>query len=502
MNFLKKFIFLLLIVTLDNVCSIANLDLSLFESLFASLQTQWSNVQEPIDELVEKYKFDYKNFNQWYKECKKKLQLYRKIGQNFTKTTLTLDELDRARTALIDTVKQSSLGKAENWVSKAPSNLSDQKKPFLQKIIVPEDSQISVHADLHGDIHSVLELIKSLQDKGFMEERDGFKIKKGLNFYISFLGDYEDRGNYGTEVLYTLMRLKIANPENVLLARGNHEDPEMNLDFGFHEEFMTKFANDQQIKSASGDKKALLTAKWLKFCTIYNVMPMGIYVGSYGDKAIDYLLFCHGGIELGYDPQILLDSAEKIKYQFLGPLNQQAMIKKLGLSSFIKPSKVLSAFKDYQNNYKFRNIGFIWNDFQVNLNEPVLIPTRRGFSFNKELTVAALERLSKPDKFIIRGLFRGHQHSTSANDMMNSLLKRETFGSDSINFGVSKLWITFDAQKNTDKLWPNIICTFLVGPDSGYGKALKYGSDAYGILHIKKDFNNWTLTMHKQKIID
>ena len=42
--------------------------------------------------------------------------------------------------------------------------------------------------------------------------------------YMVFLGDYVDRGFYGTEVLYTIMMLKIANPEKVILLRGNHED--------------------------------------------------------------------------------------------------------------------------------------------------------------------------------------------------------------------------------------------------------------------------------------
>ena len=39
-----------------------------------------------------------------------------------------------------------------------------------------------------------------------------------------FLGDYTDRGSYGVEVMYVLMRLKVENPDQVWMARGNHED--------------------------------------------------------------------------------------------------------------------------------------------------------------------------------------------------------------------------------------------------------------------------------------
>ena len=61
---------------------------------------------------------------------------------------------------------------------------------------------------------------------------DGFRLAKPNN-YMVFLGDYTDRGNYGIEVLYTLLRLKLANPEHVFMARGNHEDVQMISTYGF-----------------------------------------------------------------------------------------------------------------------------------------------------------------------------------------------------------------------------------------------------------------------------
>ena len=43
------------------------------------------------------------------------------------------------------------------------------------------------------------------------------EVKK---FYMVFLGDYLDRGHYGMEVVYTLLRLKFENWDRVFLLKG------------------------------------------------------------------------------------------------------------------------------------------------------------------------------------------------------------------------------------------------------------------------------------------
>ncbi|MEM3881719.1 MAG: metallophosphoesterase, partial [Candidatus Bathyarchaeia archaeon] len=74
-----------------------------------------------------------------------------------------------------------------------------------------------VIGDLHGDIES-LRLV--LEDSGFVE-----KLATQEDALMIFLGDYGDRGAYSVEVYYTVLRLKLAFPEQVMLLRGNHEGP-------------------------------------------------------------------------------------------------------------------------------------------------------------------------------------------------------------------------------------------------------------------------------------
>ena len=79
---------------------------------------------------------------------------------------------------------------------------------------------------LIGDIHGDLEALNFIMG---MREELGCK-------HMLFLGDYVDRGMQGTEVLIKLFRLKLEEPQNIFLLRGNHETVDMNIYYGFFEE--------------------------------------------------------------------------------------------------------------------------------------------------------------------------------------------------------------------------------------------------------------------------
>jgi protein phosphatase len=84
-----------------------------------------------------------------------------------------------------------------------------KKKPSGEALVV---------GDLHGDLESLIDILKG--------SRFIHKVEQRKDASMIFLGDYGDRGPYSVEVLYTVLKLKLLHPEQVILLRGNHEAPE------------------------------------------------------------------------------------------------------------------------------------------------------------------------------------------------------------------------------------------------------------------------------------
>ena len=56
-----------------------------------------------------------------------------------------------------------------------------------------------------------------------------------------FLGDYIDRGIYSIEVLIFLFTLKLNNPANIVMLRGNHESRAMTEHFTFRNDVLKRY---------------------------------------------------------------------------------------------------------------------------------------------------------------------------------------------------------------------------------------------------------------------
>jgi len=109
---------------------------------------------------------------------------------------------------------------------------------FIQ--LRPEGEALVV-GDLHGDLES---LIQILRESGFLQ-----KMNKNSDAVLIFLGDYGDRGEYSKEVYYTVLKLKLLFPEQVVLMRGNHEGPEdlMASPHDLPMEFQVKFGEKWKV---------------------------------------------------------------------------------------------------------------------------------------------------------------------------------------------------------------------------------------------------------------
>ncbi|PIO71578.1 Ser/Thr phosphatase family protein, partial [Teladorsagia circumcincta] len=95
-------------------------------------------------------------------------------------------------------------------------------------------AELPVHivADLHGNLPQVLRVFKFCG----IPQKETFL----------FLGDYVDRGVQGIEVITLLFCLKIRYPYQVYLLRGNHEDANTTLNYGFFDECITRWPSTEE----------------------------------------------------------------------------------------------------------------------------------------------------------------------------------------------------------------------------------------------------------------
>ena len=173
--------------------------------------------------------------------------------------------------------------------------------PHVARVDVPANSTVLLFGDLHGSFHSLARSLWSAVDVGRL---DADTLVIAPKVYFLFLGDYVDRGAHGLETLGLLLALKTANPQQVFMSRGNHEDALMNdgPSGGFAEELDLKF------ESAAARNVAIAVQ------SVYDSLPMAIFLGGTGGEGgggkggdpARHTLCCHGGLEVGYDPSAFL----------------------------------------------------------------------------------------------------------------------------------------------------------------------------------------------------
>jgi predicted phosphodiesterase len=119
---------------------------------------------------------------------------------------------------------EAECGEFSRLVEDATSMLSRENgkignlKIIGRLVELKPEGEALVVSDLHGDLES---LIQIMNESNFLD-----KMSQGSNAVLIFLGDYGDRGEYSKEVYYSVLKLKLLFPEQVILMRGNHEGPE------------------------------------------------------------------------------------------------------------------------------------------------------------------------------------------------------------------------------------------------------------------------------------
>lgn len=108
--------------------------------------------------------------------------------------------------------------------------ITESTKLFSQEPLLLEiRGNFIVVGDIHGNVEDLLRIFTKF----------GYPPKTN---YV-FLGDYVDRGDSSLEVILTLCCLKLRQPQNIYLIRGNHESESMTTNYGFRTECRARANN-------------------------------------------------------------------------------------------------------------------------------------------------------------------------------------------------------------------------------------------------------------------
>ncbi len=407
-------------------------------------------------------------FYDWQKACKL-LPQFKMQQLNPYSTVLTAHLFEKELDLFLETLKQQHA--VLTWIDdKKLLQSCVDFQTYAEKLVIPATATVAIHGDMHGDIHAINRFIAVCAAHGFMNTEDPFKIKDE-NFYILFLGDYVDRGWYGAEVIYTIMRLKNANPDRVYMVRGNHEDVQLNEHYGFSKELAHKFASQKNLFS--------------KIHHMYNLLPAVLYLGVKPQNKSDFVQCCHGGIEIGFDPTPLLEDAHARAGIVITDLMQKSMLATISCYE-------LNPFNNYFHDMPISAInGFMWNDFNADPYKPFSLSVRDGyqgsmFDFSQLVTLTIL-RSWKGFTYQIRSIFRAHQQGYP--EMRARILNTDGL-SHPDDTGIGKLWIQNSIHQTIPSRLDNVAAiTFSVAPDTGYG----YPIHAFCFLKVAEKYFDWRL---------
>ena len=185
-----------------------------------------------------------------------------------------------------------------NWL---PTNPTPLFSPFVEHIIVPPDRRIAIWGNLHGNISGLLGALNTLREQDLIDE--SFRLTSS-KLHLLFLGGYGNHEGCGLELLYTLLRLKSANPYQVTLIRNNIESFFQTMQGSFTEEIRQKLAPCPQHDIDRVYK-------------LFEYIPMVCYIGCSNGNTFDYVRACPSGIDAEYDPRPLLLSNPRARYDYI-----------------------------------------------------------------------------------------------------------------------------------------------------------------------------------------
>ena len=154
------------------------------------------------------------------------------------------------------------LRKAEILSERELRQICELAKEILieENNVQPVSGPVTVVGDIHGQFFDLLNI---------------FDLEGGIDEtkYV-FLGDMVDRGYHSIETFSLLLCLKIMNPGQITMLRGNHESRFITRQYGFYDEALNKYGNANV---------------WKYFCDVFDYLPLAAIIEG-------KILCLHGGL--------------------------------------------------------------------------------------------------------------------------------------------------------------------------------------------------------------
>lgn len=198
-------------------------------------------------------------------------------------------------------------------------------------INLPKGYKLYVVGDVHCGIHTLTNFLVN-----------NLKVKNDWTLppytKVAFCGDYVDRGPYGIEVLYTVLKLQAANPDSVFLCKGNHEDYKTFDSYGLVDEVTNQF--DTTFKEPFDKVVEDLTV-------VTGSLPSALFISIQGKGMVQ---LCHGGIvHTGHEDHAKLKEyvQNKDNYGLITPKNRTHPLK---WADFTQDDDYIGKIRGIDNN--------------------------------------------------------------------------------------------------------------------------------------------------------
>lgn len=326
-------------------------------------------------------------------------------------------------------------GNTEAFKLVGADQVSSLQTPFVEKHEVAAGSKIIVIGDIHGNIESLATVLVDLHKKGILD--DDYCLTND-NTKLVFLGDYSNRMPHSVEVMLLLFYLHTQNIGSVFLLRGNHEIIVCNKSFYDKFDHINNTQDPNGIETLLGEFARKFDLYYFPDLLYwYDYLPMANFIGCRDSKTntLNTIQFCHGGIELGYNPGNLLASSDA-RFHYISSLNRYNVLQKIFSAKELEPlhdrmqfvcnyigetdlaewlhlytERNRIAFDEPQNLLKTK-LGFQWNSFLTEANDDIdfaISQNHRSMLFGSKLTRHLLD-LAKTPQAEILSVIRGHQH--------------------------------------------------------------------------------------------